>query len=490
MRRRMSLVGALLILAFSLVFLQLNNLQIVKASKLANAPGNNQATTRAFSLPRGAILTADGQVMAETVPANNVYHYQRIYPSGSLYADLTGYYSVIYGASGLEYQYNKYLQAQTAPVTSFSQLFSNHYQTDSVVTTINSQLQKTAYQALGQLKGAVVAIDPSTGAILAMASNPTFQPAPLASPNGGTEIAAWKADISNPSQPLLNRAISRAYPPGSTFKIITTSAIFDHKPSLATVNFPPVAQISLPETTHKLHNYAYEVCGGELPILLAVSCDTGFAQIGLRLGAANLAAEASKFGFNQVPPIDLAGAAASTFPPVSFFKQNLPQVAFSAIGQGNVQATALQMALAGAGIANNGIIMTPHLLNKVISSQDSTIKQYAPTAWKVATSPATAAKVGQLMVGVVRSGTAQGIAIPGVTIAAKTGTAQTTLTANSTVTGASDNWMVAFAPVGDPKIAVCVVVPKQAGLSANPTGAQYAGPIVKAMIAAALGVKG
>ncbi|MHB1733910.1 MAG: peptidoglycan D,D-transpeptidase FtsI family protein [Ferrimicrobium acidiphilum] len=489
MRRRITLVGALFLLIFALLFLQLNDLQIAKANSLANAPGNYSAIIKAFSTPRGEILTANGQVMAGSVPSTSQYKYQRVYPHGSLYADVTGYYSLIYGTSGLEYEYNKYLQGHIAAPSSLGQLFTKSYTTDSVVTTLQSSLQQTAYKALGSLKGAVVALNPKTGAVLAMASNPTYNPAPLASANGTTEQNAWKSYISNSQQPLLNRAISRAYPPGSTFKIVTTSAIFDHDPKLARVNFPPVATIALPQTSHHLHNYAYEVCGGELPVLLAVSCDTGFAQIGLRLGASNLHNEAENFGFNQVPPIDLPGAAASTFPSTSFFSQNLPQLAFSAIGQGNDQATALQMALVGAGIANNGTIMAPHLLGRVISSQDATVTSFQPKVWKVATSPSTAAKVTQLMVGVVKSGTAAGIALPGIQIAAKTGTAQTTLTSHSNIVGQSDNWMVAFAPAQNPKIAVAVVVPKQPGLSANPTGAQYAGPIVKAMLAAALGVK-
>jgi peptidoglycan glycosyltransferase len=307
MRRRITLVAVIFLLFFAVLFLQLNDLQVLKASKLANAPGNYASVVKAFSTPRGSILTANGQIMAETVPSSSQYKWQRVYPNGSLYSDVTGYYSLIYGTSGLEYEYNRYLEGRLATPTSFSDLFADSYVTNSVVTTIESNLQETAYKALGSLKGAVVALDPSTGAVLAMASNPTWNPAPLASPSGTVEEQAWKSLLANPNQPLLNRAIARAYPPGSTFKIITTSAIFDHDPSLATVSFPPVSSIALPETTHHLHNYAYEVCGGELPALLAVSCDTGFAQLGLRLGAANLVAEANAFGFNQVPPIDLPG---------------------------------------------------------------------------------------------------------------------------------------------------------------------------------------
>ncbi len=489
MRRRMFSVAVMLLVAFGILFFQLNNLQVVQAKKLATAPGNSRAITSIFSLPRGPIVTSDGAVMAETVPAKNVYHYQRIYPAGSLYATVTGYDSIIYGQSGIEAAYNSYLQGHQRAIRSFSDLFKSKMVTDTVVTTINSTLQKVATTALGSLHGAVVALDPTTGSIEALVSTPSYNPAPLASPSGTVEHQAWTSDIAGSTPPLQDIAISRAYPPGSTFKIVTTSAVYDHDPSLATKNYPVATQIALPLTTHKLHNYAYEPCGGTMPVLLQVSCDTGYAQIGLSLGASNLATEANAFGFNSTPPLDISGAAASSFPPVSFFNQNLPQLAFSAIGQGNVSATPLQMALVASAIADHGTIMTPHLLSHIIGSQGQIVTSYQAHPWKVATSPETAAQVTTLMEGVVNGGTAQDIAIPGVKIAAKTGTAQFNLGTTSTSTGQSDNWMIAFAPAQAPQIAVAVVVPAQSGLSANPTGAAYAGPIVKAVLQAALGLK-
>ena len=253
--------------------------------------------------------------------------------------------------------------------------------------------------------------------------------------------------------------------------------------------FPYQTQISLPDTTTTLSNYAHESCGGPLPTLLAVSCDTAYAQLGLSLGANNLHNEAQSFGFNQVPPLDVPGVAAAHFPKASSFAKNLPGLAYSAIGQENVAATALQMSLVAAAIANHGAIMAPHLMSQIRNSQDQVIKNYVPKLWKQATSAATASQVTQLMIGVVKNGTAQGIAIPGVQIAAKTGTAQTNLIASSNLSaGGSDNWMIAFAPAQNPKIAIAVVVPSQKGLSFNSTGAAYAGPVVKAMIQTALGL--
>lgn len=488
LNRRVTQLGVFFLLIFAALFVQLNHIQLVQANKLANAPGNSRVTTRAFSYPRGSILTSDGQVIAESVPSKDVYHYQRVYPNGPLYGDVSGFDSIIYGLSGIESSYNSYLAGGAQTIHSVSDLFRSSYVTDSVVTTINSKLQQIAYDALGSLNGAVVVLNPTNGNVLAMVSKPSYDPNPLASHSGTVEETTWKADISGPNPPLLNTAIARAYPPGSTFKIVTSSAVYDHKPKIATQNFPVVASIPLPDTTHTLHNYAFETCGGMLPELLKVSCDTGYAQVGLELGASNIASEATNFGFNQIPPLDIPGAAASGFPAASFFNQNLPQLAFSAIGQGNVNATTLQMALVASGIADKGVIMAPHLMARITDSQDHVVKMFAPKIWKVATSASTALQVTQLMIGVVNGGTASAIALPGIQIAAKTGTAQTNLTSGGSAVGQSDNWMVAFAPANAPQVAVAVVVPEQPGLGANPTGAQYAGPVVKAVLAAALGI--
>ncbi|MGC8481083.1 MAG: peptidoglycan D,D-transpeptidase FtsI family protein [Acidimicrobiales bacterium] len=484
----MTIFALVFLMLFVVLFLQLNNLQILQASKLAHAPGNSRNASNAFSLPRGAILTADGQVLAKSVPSKGIYHYQRVFPGGALYAPITGFDSLIYGQSGIEAAYNTYLEGHQRTIHSISDFFKTTVITDSVQTTINAKLQQVAFQALGGKVGSVVAIDPQTGGILALVSSPSYDPTPLSSPYGSIENKAWKAYTTGSLPPLLDYATGRAFPPGSTFKVVVTSAVYDHDPSLATTNYPSVSQIALPQTTNTLHNYAYESCGGQMPELLKVSCDTGYAQLGLSLGASNLSTEAENFGFNQRPPLDISGAAASSFPPVSFFSQNLPQLAYSSIGQGNVSATPLQMALVAAGIANGGRIMAPHLMGSIIGPQGQVVRRYSTHVWKVATSSATAAKVTTLMEGVVNGGTAQDIALPGVKIAAKTGTAQFNLGTQTSGSGQSDNWMIAFAPAQHPTIAVAVVVPAQIGLAPNPTGALYAGPVVKAVLAAALGV--
>lgn len=484
MDRQIRRFGIAFIVLFLVLFLQLNNLQVLQASKLANAAGNPRTITREFANPRGVIQTSDGTVLARSVKSNDVYKYQRVYPKGPLYADVTGYFSLIYGLDGVEQTYDKYLSGRSASVRHLSDLLTTRTRVDNVTLTISAKLQQAAAAALGGRSGAVVALDPRTGAVLALYSAPAYDPNLLASHDSVTAKRAWNGYLADPAQPLLARAYRSRYPPGSTFKVVTSSAVFDHDPALATKYFPVASQIPLPQTNRTLHNYANESCGGTLPELLKVSCDTGFAQVGLDLGAQNLAGEASAFGFDQTPPLDLPRPAQSSFPSASSFAQNLPGLAYSAIGQENVAATPLEMAMAAGAIADHGLIMAPHVLDQVRDHQGRLVKAWSTNPWLRATSSSTAADVARLMVGVVQGGTASNIALPGITVAAKTGTAQLGLG-----NGRNDDWMVAFGPAGPgqtPTIAVAVVVLDQAPSS---TGSSVSGPIVKTVLASALGAR-
>lgn len=481
MNRRIVYLGVALLVCFGALFLQVNYVQVVEANKLANAPGNTRNITSDYSKPRGFIQTSDGVVVARSVPSNDVFKYQREYPEGSLFAGITGYDSFIYGVGGgVEQTYNSELTGKSLPVHSLKQLLSTQTQVGNITLTVSNKLQQDAADALDGRTGAVVVIAPGTGAIMAMYSNPTYDPAPLASHDTSTERSAWASLTSDPANPLLPIAYRQSYQPGSTFKTVDSAAVFDHDPSLATKNFPPVSQIPLPESTHTLHNYGYEVCGGQLPRLLQVSCDTGFAQVGLDLGAGNLSSEADAFGFNQVPPLDLPETAKSTFPPASFFNQQTPLLAYAAIGQSVVSATPLQMALVGETIADGGTMMAPHVMGEITDNQGDVVERYQPHAWLTPTSPATAAQVTSMMELVTQGdGTAASLVIPGVKIAAKTGTAETGPGANQT-----DDWLVAFAPADAPRVVVAVTVPNQAP---SATGDSVAGPITLAMLKAALG---
>jgi peptidoglycan glycosyltransferase len=348
--------------------------------------------------------------------------------------------------------------------------------------TLTNGLQQAATTALGRQVGAVVALDPTTGGILAMVSQPGYDPNQLASHTASTVRAAWNGLNADPGRPLLARAWRERYAPGSTFKVVTAAAVLDHKPDLAGRFYPELTQLSLPTTTHTLHNFGGERCGGTLPDLLRISCDTGFAQLGLDVGGPNLAGEANAFGFGDRPPLDLPGAAASNFPDAASFIHDVPSLAFSAIGQEDVSATPLEMALVAGAIANHGAIMRPHVMAEIRDSEGHVARSYQPSIWLQATSPATADTLRQLMVGVVQAGTGTGAALPGVQVAAKTGTAE--------VDAVHVNaWMIAFAPADNPRVAVAVVLPGLTGVGNEVTGGARAAPIVRAVLAAALGVK-
>ena len=308
--------------------------------------------------------------------------------------------------------------------------------------------------------------------------HPSYDPNPLASHDTHQERTAWTLYQLDPVQPMLPRSYRRTYPPGSTFKLVVSAAVLDKQPDLATKFYPVTSQISLPLTTNKLHNFANETCGGQLPQLLKVSCDTGFGQVGLDLGADALSSEANAFGFGQQPPLDLPYTAKSTFPPASFFQRNQPLLAYSAIGQDDVSATTLQMALVGEAIAHGGTILAPHVMSEIRDTQGNVVEAYKPHTWLQATSSATAGSITQMMQLVTSpGGTAPDLALPNVPVAAKTGTAQTGV-------HTTDDWMVAFAPANDPKVVIAVTVPDQ---PPSATGDAVAGPITRAVLTAALG---
>ena len=332
-------------------------------------------------------------------PTKDGYGELRVYPpaTATLFAGITGYESVAVGnATGLELEYNQFLTQHNTPSSTLGQLLTQHKTTDDITLTVSVALQQAAAEALAGRTGAVVAIDPRTGAILAMYGNPTFDPNVFAVHSGPKGESAYDAVINSynkllrsPGDPLINYATAQAKAPGSTFKVVDSSAIFNRAPQIATQFFNSVSYVTLPETGgQRLYNFDGEYCGGSLAQVLLRSCDTAFALVGQRLGPEKLYLEASAFGFDAVPPIDLpqGEAAASNFPPPQDFAGDTPGLMKSAIGQEDVTATTLQMALVAAGIADNGVIMTPHLLDKIIDAQGNLVETYHPHAWRRATS--------------------------------------------------------------------------------------------------------
>jgi peptidoglycan glycosyltransferase len=500
MDRRISVLAVVIIVCFALVFVQLNNFQVRQASALDNnthQPSNQGPNL--LTLARGEIISADGVVLAKSVPTGDEYGELREYPDGWLFADITGYLdtTAFTAQDGLEAQYNNYLEEHTTPATTLRQILDEQSGTDSITLTVSAKLQAQARAALAGKLGAVVAIEPTTGAILAMYANPTYDPNKLAAHDAAAASAYYESlDPSSPTSPLVNGATAERYPPGSTFKVITTAAMFDHDPALIKRYITPTGGISLPETTAVLHNFGGEVCGGYVASNLAVSCDTAYAEYGMDLGPAALDAEASAFGLGSVPPLDLPAGevVASQFPTPAQLAAP-PFQAYSAIGQYDVAETALQDALVVAGIADGGTIMAPHLLNKVVGPQGQVVTTYLPHVWRRATSVTTAAQVRNLMLGVTNpafGGTAAPPIVawpPGVAVAAKTGTAET-VTSSGQVNACTDDWLVATAPAASgqvPRVAVAtVVLGNQPGEVCDGTGATVAGPVISKVLGDAL----
>jgi penicillin-binding protein A len=483
--KRIGVLATIVLVLFAVVIGQAANIQFLRAPALNASAINPRTNEAATTAPRGQIVAADGTILAESqATGQGVNVYQRVYPLGSLVSSVVGFDSPTYGLWGLEAQYNKYLQAHAQAPQSLAQILSPTTAADNITLTIEPALQKIARNAMGGQDGAAVVLDPRNGAVLGIYSNPNYDPTPLESTNVTTAEAAWKSYTTNDAHgfaPLGLVATQQTFPPGSTFKVITTAAVVTSRPDLLIKSYPSLRTTKLPDTTKTLSNFGNEKCGGTIAQMLPPSCDTGYALVGLDLGADILATTANSFGYNLAPPLDLPGVVASNFPSAASFTGNLPGLAYSAIGQENVRASALQNALVAAGIANGGTIMAPHLLSYVTSPDGTTVYRYPARVWQTPLTSVQAAQIVPLMQNVVRYGTAAGLFPAADDVAAKTGTAQTGNSAKNT-----DDWMIAFAPATNPTVAVAVVMPFQV---VSQTGATVAGPIVKCLVEGALALQ-
>jgi penicillin-binding protein A len=490
MNRNIRKLGVVFIALFVMLVAQLNYLQVIRSNQLANHPGNTRAAVRDFGEPRGTITTSDGLLIAESYrnpDKSSPYQYLRRYPRGPLYAHVTGYFSYNYGTSGIERSYANVLAGRKVAVTAkgLKALLSSKIVTGNVELTLNHKLQRVAAQSLRKRRGSVVALDPRTGAILASVSYPTYDPNPLASPNFKSVQTVWDALTKDPGRPMLARAYRERYAPGSTFKVVTAAAGLETEVvGMTTPVYPKLRSLPLRYTTRPLRNFGGSTCGGDLLAVFKVSCNTAFAQLGLDLGPEKLREGALFFGFNRNVSLDVAPSAVqSFFPPVEFFKRNDPQLAQSAIGQGSVSATTLQMAMVAGAIANKGVIMEPHFMREVRSNEGELISSETTNKFITAVSEETAANITTMMKAVVdKGGTGRRAAVTGVEVAAKTGTAQTGR-------GTAHAWTIAFAPANNPTIAVAVLVENQPEVSTL-TGGKIAAPIARRVITSALSIQG
>jgi penicillin-binding protein A len=477
-------IGCLVL--FALLLLNINYVQVLQAGSLNDTSANKRARDAECSRERGPILV-DGETVARSVKSNDSLHFQRRYTDWPLYANVTGFFSCIYGTTGVENSQNAILSgsADDLFVNRIIDLVGNDQpKGGSVLLTINPKAQRAAFDGLqnltrqyGATKGAVVALDPKTGAILAMVTSPTYNPNLIATHDAAAAKRAYDAIFHSPDNRALNRATQEIYPPGSTFKLVTSAAALSngYTPN-STVKGGTV--FDLPQSSDTIKNENGSNCGGNeitLAQALRVSCNVSFADLGVKLGASTLQEQAEKFGFND-DVLDELPAATSTFPT----DLNEPNTALSAIGQFDVAASPLQMAMIGAGIANGGAVMKPYIVQQVRSPDLDVLDEASPEVLHQAVSGSVADELTQMMVDVVESGTGTNTQIPGVTVAGKTGTA------NSDSTRAPYAWMVTFAPADDPQVAVAVIV-EQTGVARDEiSGNGLAGPIAKSVMEAVI----
>ena len=476
--RRLAAIVAVL---FASLLISTTYIQVVDASSLADQPRNTRTLYKEYGRQRGPLIVS-GEAVAESTPSKDVYKFQRKYPGGAMYAPITGYYSTIYGAHGLEGTENDLLSG-TADRLFYRRisdlLVGKEPAGAQVELTINPKAQQAAWKALGNQRGAVVALDPKTGDILAMVSKPSYDPDQLATHDADKARKAYKKLNADDQTPLINRAIGGdLYPPGSTFKIITSAAALTDGYDLDSELDGP-ARLDLPQTTATLPNDNFLPCGPNnkttLIHALEISCNTAYASLGMALGQDKVREQAQKFGYGQDLAIPLT-VEPSKFPT----GLNKPQLAQSSIGQFDVRVTPLQVAMVSAGVANDGVVMRPNLIRRVRSAEQETIEERKPAELSEAVTPDVAQKLTTMMEQVVISGTGTKAQIPGVKVAGKTGTAQ------HAEGKAPQVWFTSFAPADDPKVAVAVVVEEGGNLGKDAFGGTVSAPIAKAVMEAVL----
>ncbi|SHJ66579.1 peptidoglycan glycosyltransferase [Tessaracoccus bendigoensis DSM 12906] len=448
-------------------------ISLVRTDALNADSRNRRVRDAEFSRDRGAILVGNDPI-AESVPGSGRFPFVRTYPDAELWSSVTGWFSYDFARSGLEESYNQEM-AGTSSEQSFDRILdlltSQQTTGANIQTTLNSRAQAAAVNALGDQRGAVVAVDYTTGEILALVSTPTYDPNRLATVDLGEAQTAWSELLNADDEPLKGRATREVYPPGSTFKLVTAAAALEDGMVPDTMVDAP-ASLPLPNSSRTMGNSTN--CGGDRVTIeqaLQVSCNTAFGNLGLELGADKLRAQAEAFGFNQDPTIDIA-AAVSRFPT----ELDEAQTALSAIGQFDVAASPLQIVQVAAAIANDGVMMKPHLVSNVTNRDLSVLSATSPEEQSRPISESTAKLMQQMMVAVVEDGTGSPAQIDGVTIGGKTGTAQT----------APDRppyaWFVGYAE--DPSVAIVAFVEDADVARDDISGGRLAAPIFKAVLEA------
>jgi penicillin-binding protein A len=478
MSKQIGRLAAVVLLLFGALFVNLNLIALVQADDLANHPANRRLIIREYEIERGPIVVGENAI-ARSVETDGQYRYRREYADGPLYAHLTGYYSLTLRRFNLEDSLNEQLTGRPAEVIAQNLgdlLFHRDRAGNTVELTIDPRMQEAARDALDGRVGAVVAIEPVTGAVLASYASPTFDPNPLSSHDASEVTATWEEVRDDEARPLVDRTRRETFPPGSAFKLITAAAALERglEPDTA---FPDEGTYDVPQTQADIGNFGGGNCADgdtiSLHDAMRVSCNTVFARLGVELGDEALIAQAERFGFNRTPPYQLP-VSRSVIPKAL----DVPETAQSAIGQRDVRATPLQMALLAGAIANGGELLRPHLVRAVRDPSGRLVSGPDDGRWTEArfdgrpVSPRTAQQLRDMMVDTVEDGTGTRAQIDGVEVGGKTGTAQTGAT--PTV------WFVGFV---EDRIAIAVVLP-DAGEDA--TGGSVAAPVARQVLEAGL----
>jgi peptidoglycan glycosyltransferase len=478
-------VSTVVLLMFIALFASSSFIQVITADQL-NADGRNVRTLYdSYSAERGPILV-DGVAIAESTPVDDQYKYQRSYTQAELYANVTGYFTLNQSNPGIEGAMNDYLSG-TADAQFLDNLTSIVTGQDpkgaAVELTLDPVVQQAAYDALGEQRGSIVAIRPDTGEIIAMVSKPSYDPNLLAVHDYDTFAAAYDALTSEPTRPLVNRAIAGdLYHPGSVFKPLMAAAAIDSGEFTPDSAFPNPATLTLPGTNSVITNSSGGACGAgdesSIATALRLSCNIPMAELGQALGAETINEYASRFGFGDDITIPLK-VTPSVYP-FEAIGDDVAKLMLSSFGQSDVRVTPLQIAMMSAAIANDGVLMQPNLVESIIAPDLTELKSFQPEVYNTPITADTATKLTQMMVAGVNDGAASNARINGVDVAGKTGTAEN---------GSDDPytlWFTGFAPADNPEVAVAVVVENGGGLGQSGFGNSVAAPIAKKVLEAVL----
>lgn len=482
-----------LIAAYLALFITLNYWQVGRSAELNAHPDNTRQTLRDFNRPRGPIITAEGVVTARSIATpGGTLAYQRLYPTGDLFAHITGYHTFGLGSTQIERTHTEFLTGSTPEQQLMAIPGVVTGQTDNsgtVQLSLRHDLQSLARDLLGEQEGSIVMLDPRTGAVLALWSTPSFDPNLVADPNYDRAYQTVLDLQADRRDPLLANAYQQRYMPGSTFKIVTTGIALREGVITLDSQWEPEREYLPPQATRPIANYRGSECGGDLTEVFARSCNTPFARMAVDLGPDRFIEGAALWGIGEPLPIDLPRPAASTIGPTADLDLNLPLLAMRGFGQNEAQVVPLHMAMMAGAVANGGRMMAPYVVEAEIDHAGRVLRRAQPWVWKTPIGEQTAAIMTDLMVAVSVTGTGRCcIALEGgVPVAAKTGTAQLNEAGEPE---RSHAWITAFAPADAPRFVVAVMLKGTSAEISAGTGGQLAGPIAKRMLDAAMRTPG